>query len=84
MREQAGLLQKEVHVLLADAERLKGRVGNLSKHFDLAEKDIREIEISTGKITRHVERIEAVQLADDSAEEGLEKAARPRLVEDKG
>lgn len=84
MREQAGLIQKEVHILLADAERLKGRVGNLAKHFDLAEKDIREIEISTGKITRHVERIEAVQLEDDSADERLAEETRPRLVEDKG
>ncbi len=84
MREQAGLIQKKVHILLTDAERLKGRVGNLAKHFNLAEKDIREIETSTGKITRHVERIEAVQLEDDSAEERLEKVDRPRLVEDKG
>ena len=85
MREQAGLIQKEVHSLLADAERLKGRVSNLSKHFGLAEKDIREIETSTGKITRHVERIEAVQLEEsEETAESLEPIARPRLVKDEG
>ena len=84
MREQAGLIQKEVRVLLADTERLTDRVGNLSKHFGLAEKDIREIEISTGKITRHVERIEEVRLEDESSAEAIEKVARPRLVEDQG
>ena len=71
-------------MLLADTERLTDRVGNLSKHFGLAEKDIREIEISTGKITRHVERIEEVRLEDESSAEAVEKVARPRLVEDQG
>ena len=84
MREQAGLIQKEVGALFSNVERLNKRVTKLSRHFRLAEEDVHEIEVSTSKITRHVERIEAVQLADDSAEERLEKVARPRLVEDKG
>ena len=34
MREQAGLIQKEVGVLMEDVVRLDKRVGNLSRHFE--------------------------------------------------
>jgi DNA recombination protein RmuC len=73
MREQAGAIQKEVHILLEDIVRLDKRVGSLRKHFDLAEKDIREINTSTGKITRRGEVIlsedlsESEELTEDSA-----------------
>ncbi len=72
MREQAGAIQKEVHTLLEDIVRLDKRVNSLQKHFDLAEKDIREINTSTGKITRRGEVIlsedlsESESLAEDS------------------
>jgi DNA recombination protein RmuC len=84
IQEQAGLIQKEVGALMDDIGRLKDRVSNLSKHFHLAEKDIGKIVTSTDKITRHVERIEAVQLDDEGAEESIETIARPRLVKDEG
>ena len=73
MREQAGAIQKEVHILLEDIVRLDKRVGSLRKHFDLAEKDICEINTSTGKITRRGEVIlsedlsESEELTEDSA-----------------
>jgi DNA recombination protein RmuC len=67
MREQAGLIQAEVGLLMADIARLEKRAASLAKHFGLAEKDLREIDISTGKITRRAGRIEEVQLKDDGA-----------------
>jgi DNA recombination protein RmuC len=65
MREQAGLIQKAVATLLTDVGRLDDRVGKLQSHFQLAEKDIREIQISTQKITRQGERIEEIDVEDD-------------------
>jgi DNA recombination protein RmuC len=67
MREQAGLIQSEVLKLLQDVGRLDDRVGNLQKHFDQATRDIRDIRISTDKVTRRGERIEEIQLADSPA-----------------
>jgi len=67
MREQAGIIQKEVATLTDDINRLDDRIENLSKHFDLAVKDIGEIKISSGKISKRIEKIEDLQLEDDSA-----------------
>ena len=67
MREQAGVIQKEVHILLEDVTRLDKRVSSLQKHFDLAEKDIREIQTSAGKITRRGEDIISKDLSESEA-----------------
>jgi DNA recombination protein RmuC len=64
MREQAGLIQKEVAMLLADVGRLDDRVAALDKHFGQAAEDIRQIRISTEKVGKRAERIESVQLGD--------------------
>jgi len=74
MREQAGVIQKEVYALLQDVGRLDKRVDNLRKHFSQAEGDINEITISSQKISRRAEQIEDIQLAEaapDSADEAL-------------
>ncbi len=68
MREQAGLIQAEVRAMGEDVLRLDDRVGKLQRHFDQAVEDVRQIRISTEKVTRHAERIEAVQIGDDAAE----------------
>ena len=65
MREQAGVIQKEVALLLDDIIRLDDRVAGLSKHFDQAAEDIRQIRISTDKVAKRADRIESVQLGDD-------------------
>ncbi|MFC7553351.1 hypothetical protein ACFQU7_15485 [Pseudoroseomonas wenyumeiae] len=44
--------------------RLNARVGGLKRHFDQAQDDIRQIEISTDKIVRRGGRIESVELED--------------------
>ena len=67
MREQAGIIQKEVSNLTEDIGRLDDRIENLSKHFDLAVRDIGDIKISSGKISKRIERIEDLQLEEDDA-----------------
>jgi DNA recombination protein RmuC len=63
MREQTDLIRKEVGVLLNDVRLLGDRVQKLQSHFNQADADIKNILISTGKITSRAERIEKVELA---------------------
>ncbi len=63
MREQADLIRKEVGVLLNDVRLLSDRVAKLQTHFNQADADIKNILISTTKITGRAERIEKVELA---------------------
>jgi DNA recombination protein RmuC len=70
--------------MLDDVERLVKRVGNLKGHFAQAEKDIREIETSAGKVQRKGERIGELQFDEDGAEAPPDEIAPPgpRLVAD--
>ncbi|HEX4636453.1 MAG TPA: DNA recombination protein RmuC [Rhizomicrobium sp.] len=63
MREQADLIKKEVGNLLNDVRLLGERVGKLQTHFNQADADIKNILISTAKITGRAEKIEKVELA---------------------
>ncbi len=76
MREQAGVIQQEVLTLLKDVERLDERVGKLQRHFDQANEDVRQIRISTEKVTKRGERIGELQLEEAEAPE--ERIALPR------
>lgn len=67
MREQAGVIQKEVLILLGDVKRLDDRTVNLRRHFINVEKDVSEIETSVKKIGGRADRIRDVQISDDSA-----------------
>ncbi len=78
MREQAGVIQTELLTLLKDVERLDGRVEKLQRHFGQATEDVRQIRISTEKVTSRAERIEDIQLEDASPAEELDG---PRLVD---
>jgi DNA recombination protein RmuC len=75
MREQAHIIQREVRTLLEDVRRLDERVNKLQTHFSQAETDIKQISISTGKITSRAERIEELEV-----EEVEEIASSPKLV----
>jgi DNA recombination protein RmuC len=66
MREQAGVIQGEVLKLLEDVSRLDKRVTSLQTHFGQAQRDIGDIQTSTGKIARRAERIEDIQLSDET------------------
>lgn len=69
MREQAGVIQKEVGVLLKDVTRLESRVDSLGRHFAQASKDIEGIETSSRKISSRGEKIEDLQLGEEGTEE---------------
>ncbi len=88
MREAAGLIQREVGVLLADVERLRQRVYDLQKHFGMARADIDKIVTSSDKITSRGQRIENLELEDAPAPRPVEPPQaeasatppRPRIV----
>src|SRR6202012_1124244 len=63
MREQADLIRKEVGAMLNDVRLLGERVSKLQTHFNQADADIKNILVSTGKITSRAEKIEKVELA---------------------
>lgn len=67
MREQAHLIQGEVIRLMEDVSRLDERVRKLQLHFGQSAKDIDDILVSTGKITRRGARIETLELGDETA-----------------
>jgi DNA recombination protein RmuC len=66
MKEAAGVIQNEVMTMLQDVARLDDRVGKLQRHFDQSAEDIRQIRVSTEKVTKRGERITDLQLADDT------------------
>ncbi len=74
MREQAHVIQAEVQKMMEDVGRLDDRVGKLQTHFDQATKDIRDIRISTEKITKRGERIDDLQLSDERPADDLPPA----------
>lgn len=81
MREQAGVIQTEVLKLFEDVLRLDKRVTNLQTHFGQAQKDIGEIQTSSAKITSRAQRIEDIQLHDDSpADDIAPPVADPALA----
>ena len=80
MREQAGLIKKEVAALLDDVGRLKERVGDLQRHFGLAAGDLEKLGLSADKISKRAHRIEQVDLAEEPVAATLPEPQRPRLV----
>ncbi len=69
MREQAGVIQAQVLAMLKDVARLDERVAKLQRHYEQAGEDLRQIRISTDKVTRKAEKIEEIQIADDGRTE---------------
>ena len=83
MREQAHLIQGEVVRLMQDLGRLDDRVRKLQGHFLQANKDIDDILVSAGKVSKRGQKIEALEFgnsspeeAEDEPPEGTGKAAR--------
>ena len=64
MREQAGVIQKEVGTLVEDIGRLDSRIESLSKHFKQANEDVDNIPISSSKIGKRIQRIEDIELGE--------------------
>ncbi len=64
MREQAHLIQGEVIRLMEDVGRLDDRVRRLQTHFSQANKDIDDILVSSSKVTKRGQKIEALEFAE--------------------
>lgn len=67
LQEQAHIIQAEVQKLLTDVERLDGRAAKLEQHFSQAVEDVRQVRISSTKILSRGQKIEAVELDEDTA-----------------
>jgi DNA recombination protein RmuC len=67
MREQAHLIQGEVMRLMEDVGRLDDRVRKLQTHFGQAQKDIDDILVSSSKVTRRGQKIEALEFEAENA-----------------
>ncbi len=81
MKEQAGLIQKQVGLMLNDVRLLDERVGKLKTHFRQAGEDIDGIATSSGKITDRGQKIKDVQLDEDGAPTEELESPRPHLKE---
>jgi DNA recombination protein RmuC len=66
MREQAGLIQSEVATLMQDVNRLRERVGDLQRHFGLANTDLEKILTSADKIASRGRKIESLDLESNA------------------
>lgn len=78
MRDQAGLIQREVGFLLDDVGRLADRVKDLERHFQLAVRALEKVETSAGKISGRGERIRSLELGVPDGETP-ETSASPLL-----
>jgi len=68
MREQAHLIQGEVIRLMEDVARVDERVRRLQTHFGQASRDIDDILVSTAKVTKRGQKIEALEFAEGETE----------------
>ena len=64
MREQAHIIQREVGAMAKDVSLLDERVAKLQTHFAQSSEDVRKIRISTEKITKRADKIEALDVAE--------------------
>ncbi|MBC8339705.1 MAG: DNA recombination protein RmuC [Alphaproteobacteria bacterium] len=83
MKEQAGLIQKQVELMLNDVRLLDERVGKLKTHFRQAGEDIDGISTSSSKIADRGQKITDVQLDDGDTPDDL-LVDRPHLKEVEG
>jgi len=72
MREQAHIIQSEVGKMSKDVTRLDERVAKLQSHFNQTTEDMRQIRISTEKISGRADKIESLDLKErDSSTENI-------------
>jgi DNA recombination protein RmuC len=64
MREQAHLIQGEVARLMDDVGRVDERVRKLQTHFAQSTKDVEDILVSTAKVTKRGQKIEALEFGE--------------------
>lgn len=77
MREQAHIIQKVVARMSKDVSLLDDRVGKLQRHFDQTYEDIRTIRISTEKITKSADKIEALDMEEPTTVDTVTDLRKP-------
>jgi DNA recombination protein RmuC len=75
VREQAHMIQNEVRNLVDDVGRLHERIGKLQTHFRQAGDDVAGALVSSEKILKRGERIDAMDFAEAERTAGLVRAA---------
>ncbi len=65
MRDQAGLIQREVGLLLEDVTRLAERVSELERHFGLSNKALEKVSTTAAKISGRGDKIKSLDLEED-------------------
>jgi DNA recombination protein RmuC len=77
MREQAHLIQGEVVRLMEDLSRLDERVRKLQTHFGQASRDIDDILVSSSKVTKRGQKIEALEFGASPGEDADAPVSAP-------
>jgi DNA recombination protein RmuC len=77
LRAEAHAIRRELGLLHRDVERLSQRVGNLDRHFGLAQKDIEEIRISADRARGRARRLEAIDFATETEPEPADLTPPP-------
>ena len=75
MRDQAGVIQKEVGLLLEDVRRLAERTSKLDQHFRQSMGDVADVITSAEKVMRRGGRIESLEFETPSAAAEAGKAS---------
>lgn len=70
-KQQIHIIQEHLAMLSQDFDRFKGRFSNLARHIDQAASDVKQIHTSADKISKRFEKIEKVDLTEESSEEVL-------------
>ena len=78
MHEAAGLIHKQVDLMMKDVYGIEDRVAKLATHFSQAEKDISDIQTSTGKIISRGNKIDEIEVLD--ADEATPDAPKTNLL----
>ena len=77
MREQAHIIQKEVGAMAKDVSLLDDRVAKLQTHFNQSNEDIRKIRISTEKITKRADKIESLDVQEETPTSNITEFRKP-------
>ena len=83
-RKQVHIIQEHLHYLSKDFSRFQDRMDKLSKHIDMAQKDVSDAHISARKIAGRFDKIEKVEItAPDAleAENQDQKLIDPNLAD---
>jgi DNA recombination protein RmuC len=77
MREQAHIIQREVGQMAKDVSLLDDRVAKLQTHFNQSTEDIRKIRISTEKITKRADKIESLDVQEETPSSNITAFRKP-------